>query len=365
MFAKLQHLGIRGLPLELIKDYFNNRYQFVVFRGTESIQRIIRVGVPQGSILGPLFFLIYINDLARVSLLFRSILFADDTNLFIKHRTREGLYRIANEELGKFSRWVSHNKLTLNHNKTEYIEFIKSKPFSPNQSLVIDGKDIKRVQESKFLGIIIDSRISWRPHIQKIITKISQTIGIIGRARVFMSQPQLALLYNTMVLPHLQYCLINWGNFRTDSNCKLGKKLLTLQKCLVRIVNHAPGLSHADPLFYKQGSLKIEDLYEQSVRMFSYKLFKNALPQEIADIFPKNNHCHSTRSAKNNLFVNRSHPRSIKAIIPRCWNSLPPAMKLAPSLASFKSQSKASLLAPYSSFVCQLSQCPSCSPNEP
>ena len=113
-------------------------------------------------------------------------------------------------------------------------------------------------------------------------------IGIIGRARAFMDPAQLKLLYNTMVLPHLQYCLINWGNFSACSNIKFGKKILTLQKCLVRIIDGAPRLSHADPLFFSQNSLKIEDLYEQSVRMFAFKLFKNITPNEITNFFSQN-----------------------------------------------------------------------------
>ena len=119
------------------------------------------------------------------------------------------------------------------------------------------------------------------------------------------------------------------------------------------------------PLFdlFKQGSLKIDDLYTQSVRMFSYKLYKNVLPQEIAEIFPKITHCYNTRSARNNLFVERANPRSMKFVVPRCWNSLSPAIKQAPSLASFKTQSKNSLLAPYEGFICKLSHCPSCSSN--
>ena len=281
---------------------------------------------------------------------------------FIKCKNRANLYSLANTELDKFSRWVSHNKLTLNHNKTEYIEFTRTESQQLDLQLLIDKKRIKKVQGSKFLGIVIDSRVSWRSHIQKIITKVSQTIGIIGRARAFMNPTQLSLLYNTMILPHLQYCIINWGNFKTDLNLKLGKKLLTLQKCLMRIVSDAPRLSHADPLFYRQNSLKIDDLYIQSIRMFSFKLFNGFLPEEIASFFPKITHSHNTRSAKNNMFVGRSDPRSMKAIIPRCWNSLPPGMKKASSIASFKTKSKDSLLAPYDKFVCRLSHCPSCPP---
>ena len=163
-----------------------------------------------------------------------------------------------------------------------------------------------------------------------------------------------------MVLPHLQYCLINWGNFSANSNIKFGKKLLTLQKSLVRIIDSAPRLSHADPLFYNQNSLKIDDLYEQSVRMFAFKLFNNVLPNEIATFFPKTTHGHNTRSAKNNLFVERADPRSIKSIVPRCWNSLPSEMKQAASIAAFKNMSKTSLLAPYGRFICRVKHCPSC-----
>ena len=251
-----------------------------------------------------------------------------------------------------------HNLQPLN--KTEYIEFTKSNPPLSSPPLLIDNHQIRKVQESKFLGVLIDSRLSWRSHIQKLISKISQTIGIIGRARAFMDPAQLKLLYNTMVLPHLQYCLINWGNFRACSNIKFGKKILTLQKCLVRIIDGAPRLSHADPLFFSQNSLKIEDLYEQSVRMFAFKLFKNITPNEITNFFPKTTHSHNTRSAKSNLFVERADPRSIKFIVPRCWNSLPKEMKQATSIAAFKNMSKNSLLAPYGRFTCQEKRCPSC-----
>ena len=162
------------------------------------------------------------------------------------------------------------------HDKTEFIEFCKTTTKDPldGRTLLLDGRPIRRVNESKFLGVHIDSSLSWRPHIHKITTKISQTIGILGRARSFMNETQLSLLYNTMILPHLQYCIINWGNFKVDFNVGLGNKILKLQKCLVRLISNTHRISHADPLFHTRGILKIEHLYEQSLRIFSYKLFK-------------------------------------------------------------------------------------------
>ena len=165
-------------------------------------------------------------------------MFADDTNIFASAKTKRELYDSVGVELGKLSDWFAHNKLTLNYSKTEYIDF--SKPVvglsRDNFFLKIDGNLIQKVNESKFLGVIIDKDLSWRGHIANVRSRLSQTIGIIGRARSFMNGAQLLLLYNTMVLPHLQYCLLNWGNFGGDANLKFRNEILTLQKSLVRII---------------------------------------------------------------------------------------------------------------------------------
>ena len=175
-----------------------------------------------------------------------------------------------------------------------------------------------------------------------------------------MNEQQLALLYNTMVLPHLQYCLINWGNFKQDRNTQFRKKILNLQKCLVRIICNANRISHADPLFHKLNTLKIDDLYEQAIRIFSFKLSKNMLPNVMSSLFTKVNHDHNTRNAKSNFFVMRSDKRSIKTTAPKCWNSLPVELKQSPSLSSFKAQSKKSLINTYGTFTCQVPNCKSC-----
>ena len=203
---------------------------------------------------------------------------------------------------------------------------------------------------------------SWRKHIGNIITKISQTVGIIGRARSFMDTPQLILLYNTMVLPHLQYCLINWGNFKDDRNLKLRDRILRLQKCYMRIIYGAHRLSHADPLFARANTLKIDDLYQQSIRCFSFKLANNKLPDRMASLVSKINHSHHTRGSQSNLALKCTNHHSISYIAPKVWNSLPSLLKQAPSIGSFKMHSKKDLLAPYSAFKCTVKNCCSCQP---
>ena len=176
-----------------------------------------------------------------------------------------------------------------------------------------------------------------------------------------MSKPQLLLLYNTMVLPHLQYCLINWGNFKGDRNLGLGDRLLALQKCLVRIICGAGRISHADPLFSKLATLKVDDLFAQSIRIFSYRMSRGMLPVELASFLKRPEHGYATRGAKCNFLVSHVDPRSIKNIAPQYWNPLPLKLKQCPSISSFKETSKRDLLAPYGSFVCSVRGCRSCS----
>ena len=184
---------------------------------------------------------------------------------------------------------------------------------------------------------------------------------MIGRARGLMSGAQLLLLYDTMVLPHLQYCLLNWGNFKGDGNTWLRAGLVTLQKSLVRIISASNNpISHTDPLFANLAILKIDDLYTPRIRMFSYKLSRNMLPSGVSSLFQRVSHKHQTRGASSNLFVARSDGKSIRTIAPKHWNYLPPSLRNSPSIASFRDGSKRGLLAPYSAFACGVAGCPSC-----
>ena len=265
-------------------------------------------------------------------------------------------------ELDKLSTWLAHNKLTLNHAKTEYIDFSKQRNHDhAEHSLKMNGEAIKEVNQTKFLGVHLDQRLTWRTHIEKTITKISQTVGIIYRARNFMETPQLTLLYNTMVLPHLQYCLINWGNFKDDRNLSYKNRIHILQKRFLRIIHNVHPLSHSDPLFANSQALKIDDLFEQQIRVFAYQLTHDKLPPSMSSLFNKPTHSHHTRGAPFNLHSSHSDNRSIKFTALKHWNPLPKTLKEMPSISSFKANSKKDLLTPYST-SCQVRNCRSCHP---
>ena len=164
LLDKLCIYGIRGPALSWITSYLSNRCQYVVYNGYESECKYTSCGVPQGSILGPLLFLLYINDLPAVSKLFMLILFADDTNLFCTSHNVNMLVDDTNTELANVYAWVQSNKLSLNIDKTNYMLFSPKCACRPAKNIVIDGQSIVEVNETKFLGVVIDNRFKWSSH---------------------------------------------------------------------------------------------------------------------------------------------------------------------------------------------------------
>ena len=176
LLRKLHFYGIRGTSLKWIEDYLSNRKQYVQYNNSKSAMGNITIGVPQGSILGPLLFLIYVNDLSNISKKLSCILFADDTNIFVTGKTLVEISRTINSELKNITEWLYCNKLSLNISKTQYM--IMSSPgkrFNPNECIIqIDDQKIESVKEIKFLGIIIDEKFTWKSHIDYTSNKSSK-----------------------------------------------------------------------------------------------------------------------------------------------------------------------------------------------
>ena len=182
LLEKMKSYGIRGISLELIKSYLSNRQQYVTYGNKNSKLIKIQCGVPQGSILGPTLFLLYINDIKNVSKLLKFIIFADDTNIFYSNENIEILEATINTELEKLAYWFKANKLSLNVGKTSFILFSKRR-IQRDVNISIDDKAINKVNEIKFLGVIIDKNLNWTAHIESVYKKIYKSIGIMYRAK--------------------------------------------------------------------------------------------------------------------------------------------------------------------------------------
>ena len=208
LISKLEHYGVRGTALRWFKSYLSNRQQYVEFNGTSSESCEIKCGVTQGSILGLLLFLLYINDLCNVSKVMDFILFADDTNIFFSHKDFNLLPEILNSELLKLTQWCRANKLSINFKNSNFMVFRpRQRRQTVDISIQIDNNVIERVKETVFLGVILDEHLSWKPHILGVSRKISKSIGIIYKSSFCLPKTSLRSLYYSLVYPYLTYCV--------------------------------------------------------------------------------------------------------------------------------------------------------------
>ena len=269
LLTKLEHYGIRGNMLHWFKSYLSNRKQYVSVNGKSSLPLDISYGVPQGSVLSPLLFLLYINDLPNTSNVLNFYLFTDDTNIYYESNSLQELEKTINKELNKLYLWLNINRLSLNIDKTNYLIFHPyNKPMKKHITIKINKKAINEKVYIKYLGVLIDSTLSWKHQISNISKKISQAIGIMYKLRHFLPMKVMKNVYYSLVYSNILYAIEAWeSGFKTDLD-----KLLILQKRAIRLMTYndtyptvSGPLIASDPIFVKLGILKINDIYKYQV----------------------------------------------------------------------------------------------------
>ena len=333
LLRKLQHYGVRGIVNDWFRSYLSNRIQTTQIGGKVSDKEATIIGVPQGSVLGPLLFLIYVNDIYKSSDKLQFYLFADDTNLVYADKDLKTLESILNCELLKVYDWLNSNKLSLNRKKTHFVIF---RPYQKQLDYTVDLKifdtdsnayiPMERKDYVKYLGVLMDSSLTWKYHISHVASKISKTIGIISKLRHFIPRNTLVNIYRSLILPHLSYGIVVWGQ---AAKVHLDR-ILKLQKRVLRLIYFGDYTSHAIPFFLASNILPFEMLYFKSVSILMHDVYNNSTPLPISNLFTSSHdiHGYNTRFASNvNFYVAYSRlsklNNSFSRVGPRIWNSIP------------------------------------------
>ena len=341
LLRKLELYGITGTALNFISNYLSNRTQSVRTGNCTSPPLSITKGIFQGSKTGPLLFLYFINDLTNISRNFVPVLFADDTTISFKCSSISEANILCNNELQKFFDWTAANKMSINfgRDKTYFILHTYRNLNASDLNIQINNNNLENLDEAPFLGVVIDSKLKFSPHIEYVARKISKSIGIIFNLKnLKMPFKVLKQVYYSLVYSYLNY---NACSYLSAYDTHL-ERLILLQKRVIRIMNGARFLAHTDPIFYSNGILKIHDIYKLNVGLYIYdQLSSGRYARE---------HGHYTR--------NRNDLRSVQARLTMCqhsisvagpniFNSLPSNIREAPSRDSFKIRCKNYLLSFY------------------
>ena len=295
LLQKLEHYGIRGITGSWFASYLSNRKQYISIDDKISTTRTINMGVPQGSVIGPILFLIYINDMSRSSNL-DFVHFADDTTIIASEFTERSLFAKVNRELSSIDRWLRVNRLSLNIKKTKYM-IITHKAIMNIGRIKIKNRTIKRINCIKFLGVMMDDRLSFDKHALHICGKVARAVGIINRISHHLSFKLLLNLYYSIIYPHLIYCITVWG--RTGSTGV--ERVQRIQKRAVKVITRHEVDHHAAT----SQLMNMNSIYSYFASVKLFKILKEDnhvyFSNRILDV--QVDHEHETRFRSNHCLV--------------------------------------------------------------
>ena len=346
LLDKLDYYGIRGITHQWFKSYLADRKQCTEICNIQSEFGYVKHDVPQGSILGPLLFLLYINDIVLSSSICKFTLFADDTSLFYSNNNKAEGAKILNAKLSKIAEWLAANKLSLNVSKSKLLIFSKKRSIiadkgcltenSPDDSIdsgtsdvdiFINGQKLNEVDHAKYLGALLDNKLNWSYQIDSVNMKLCKGNGLLAKIRHYVPSNILRSLYFSFMNPYIDYNLLNWDMALPTKTNVINLKI----KKAVRIMSFKQSQRSTDTLYKDHEILHFDKSVELKYGKFMWKLHNGFLPNSLVKNFSTNSRTRFSRSI--------SRLESLKSYIlfegPKMWDQLPLTITSKPSLSSF------------------------------
>ena len=321
LLKKLEYYGVRGIANEWFKSYLSGRKQYVSISGHDSDVKAIEVGVPQGSVLGPLLFLIYINDMHNAIKYSTTRHFADDTNLLIKGKNLKQMKKHLNYDLDQLCDWLKANKISLNCDKTEMIIFRHpNKKINYDVKIKVNGKKLQKTPYVKYLGVYLDEHLNWSHHTEILSAKLARANGMLAKMRHYVDET-LRNIYYGIFSSIMNYASQVWAQFEN----KHIKRIQKLQNKALRIINFSKYSDPSTPLYFKSKILKLKDQVSLENILLVQKDIQGDLPTQLLNSFSTKPVIPGSLQVSMELPKVRTQAYGINSIIYRSaatWNTL-------------------------------------------
>ena len=339
LLCKMENLGIRGLALNLMESYLTSRKQYVYYNNEYSAPLTPKFGTPQGSLLGPLIFLIYVNDIVNASESLSFAMYADDVNTLKSDESIRNLVNELNSQLVFINDWIVLNGLSLNIVKICHM-LINGDAMDDEYEIKIGETVIPRVQTTKLLGLYVDEGLKWNTHTNYVADKIAKVCGIIYNIRNKLTPIAMRTIYMSLIYSHITYCIPIWGNTWAVHL----RPVKLAQKRAVRTISNVARFDHTHELFVSLKILKLRYVYQYFSLVLTHKyMYGNYVPL----VFTRANNPYNIRNV-NNIHVPRCRTtlfqKSVYYAAPSMWYNLDNVLKTLVNVHTFKSRLKEHLL---------------------